>query len=119
MLAPSKRPQIKKSSCSFNMEKLTINERWRLSGMLYAGMRINDIARWVNVHKNTVQRWRARNLAIGHLKDLPRSGRPRITGATQGASIFNRAENNRSFTGNLKAFYNHLYNSICLLFLQI
>ena len=42
MLASSKRPQVRKSSCSFNMEKLTVNERWRLIGMLDAGMRIDD-----------------------------------------------------------------------------
>ena len=41
MLASSKRPQMKKTSCSFNM-KLTVNERWCLIGMLDAGVQIND-----------------------------------------------------------------------------
>ena len=42
MLASSSRPQMNKSSCSFNMVKLKVNEQWCLIGMLDAGMRIND-----------------------------------------------------------------------------
>ena len=51
MLASLERPQIKKSSCSFNMVKLTVNELWFLTGMLDAEMRINDNIdpNWANV----------------------------------------------------------------------
>ena len=41
-LASHKGPQMKKSSYSFNMVKLNVNEHWCLIGMLDAGMRIND-----------------------------------------------------------------------------
>ena len=41
-LASSQRCQMKKSSCSFNMVKLTINQRCCLIGMLDAGMQIHD-----------------------------------------------------------------------------
>ena len=41
---------LKKSSYSFNMVKLKVNEHWCLIGMLDAGMRINDNidSNWAN-----------------------------------------------------------------------
>ena len=46
----SKKPQMKKNSCSFNLGKLTVNERWCIIGMLDAEMRINDNIdpKWAN-----------------------------------------------------------------------
>ena len=43
MLASSKRPQMKKSFCSFNMVKFTVNKQRRFIGMLNEGMRIDNI----------------------------------------------------------------------------
>ena len=42
LLASSKRCHMKKSSCSFNMVKLTVNQRCCLIGMLAARIRIHD-----------------------------------------------------------------------------
>ena len=49
-LASSWRPQMKESSCSFNMVKIMVKERWCLIGMLDAGMRINNNidSNWAN-----------------------------------------------------------------------
>ena len=47
MLASFQRCKLKKSSCSFNMVKLTVNQRCCLIGMLDARMRIED-----NIHPN-------------------------------------------------------------------
>ena len=47
MFASTQRCKLKKSSCSFNMVKLTVNQRCCLIGMLDARMRIED-----NIHPN-------------------------------------------------------------------
>ena len=99
----TRRPRINGKDKSYNMGKLSMPMRWRLTGMLNAGLSINEVARRMNVHKNTVQKWKAGRLAGGDLNDLPRSGRPRITSANQDASIINHVENNRSFTGDFKS----------------
>lgn len=96
-------PQVNEKNRSYNMGKLSMPMRWRLIGMLDAGLSINEVARRMNVHKNTVQKWRARRLAGDDLNDRPRSGRPRITSANQDASILNNVETNRRFTGDLKS----------------
>ena len=51
MLASSKRPHMKRSSRSFNIEGLMVNERWCLIGMLDARMGVNDNINqnWANV----------------------------------------------------------------------
>ena len=42
LLASSLRCKLKKSSCSFNMVKLTVNQQYCLIGMLDARMQIHD-----------------------------------------------------------------------------
>ena len=39
--------KTKRSSCSFNMAKLTVKEQWCLIGMFHEGIRIND-----DIHPN-------------------------------------------------------------------
>ena len=48
-------------------------------GMLQAGVRISDIARYHNCHPSTIQVLRDRYQATGTVKYRRRSGQPRIT----------------------------------------
>ena len=95
------------------MGKLSENMRWRLIGMLEAGMGVNDVADELHVHRSIVHRWKTRHLAGEDLKDCPRSGRPRVTSANQDASIINRVETTRSSTGTFDScFISLIYNFV-------
>ena len=87
------------SNLEIIMPRLSENARWQAMGMLDAGMTINQTAREMGVHKKTIRRWKNRRQLGGNLKDLPRSGRPRVTSANQDASIINHAERKRRLTG--------------------
>ncbi|XP_072025404.1 uncharacterized protein [Amphiura filiformis] len=82
-----------------NMPKLSENQRWLLNGMLEAGQRVSETARTLNVARSVVRKWRDRRQQPGgSLKDLERSGRPRVTSANQDASILNKVEAKRTMT---------------------
>jgi transposase len=81
------------------MGKLSLENRGRLTGLVDGGMSLRAAARVVGCDHKTVSKWVTRRQQNGNLKDLPRSGRPRVTSAAQDASIINKAETNRCYTG--------------------
>ena len=86
-----------------NMPKLSENQRWLLNGMLEAGQSVSETARTLNVARSVVRKWRDRRQQPGgSLKDLERSGRPRVTSANQDASILNKVEAKRTMTGECR-----------------
>ena len=101
-------PPVSKTESRFTaMPKLSENDRSRLLGMLDAGLSLNETVRRMGVQKKTVKMWRDRFRQTGSVKDLPRSGRPRVTSANQDASIINKAESNRRLTGKKDHFDTH------------
>ena len=60
------------------MPRLSEHKRYDAIGMLNAGMRVSDIAKYHNCHPLTIQRLRDRYLATGTDKDRRRSGQPRM-----------------------------------------
>ena len=60
------------------MSCLSEHERSGVIGMLKAGVRVSDVARYHNCHPQTIQRLRHRFLATGTVKDRRRSGQPRM-----------------------------------------
>ena len=60
------------------MPRLSEHQRSGAIGMLKAGVRVSDVARYHNCHPSTIQRLRDRYWAIGTVKDRLRSGQPRI-----------------------------------------
>ncbi len=95
------------------MGKLTPELRGRLTGLVDAGMTIRDAAVAVGCSRNAAGEWIRRHRAGEGLKDHPRIGRPRVTSAAQDASIINKAESNRSYTGE-NCFVLFDLNSECL-----
>ena len=71
----------KHSSFSFKaflfMPRLSEHEQSGTIGMLKAGMRVSDFARYHNCHPSTKQRLRDRYQATGTVKDRHRSGQPK------------------------------------------
>lgn len=65
------------------MPRLTIEQRGRAYGMLESGMTRTQVARFFGVSPSTVSRNVRRYRQTGHFKDLPRSGRPRVTSVRQ------------------------------------
>ena len=60
------------------MPRLSEHEQSGAIGMLKAGMRVSDVARYHNCHLSTIQRLRDRYQATGTVKDRRRSGQPRM-----------------------------------------
>ena len=60
------------------MPRLSEHERSGAIGMLKAGMRVSDVARYHNCHPSTIQRLRDRYQATETVKDRRRSGQPRL-----------------------------------------
>ena len=60
------------------MPHLSEHERSGTIGMLKAGVRVSDLARYHNCHASTIQRLRDCYQAIGTVKDRHRSGQPRM-----------------------------------------
>ena len=66
------------------MPRLSEHERSGAIGMLKAGVRVSDVARYHNCHLPTIQRLRDRYQAIGTVKDRRKTGQPRMaTGVKQ------------------------------------
>ena len=61
------------------MPRLYEHEQSSAIGMLKAGVRFSDVARYHNCHLSTIQHLRDRYQATGTVKDRRRSGQPRIT----------------------------------------
>ena len=60
------------------MPRLCEHERSGSIGMLKAGVRVSDVARYHNCHPSTIQRLRDRYQAIGTVEDRRRSCQPRM-----------------------------------------
>ena len=61
------------------MPRLSEHKRSGAIGMLKAGVRVSDVARYNNCHPSTKQRLRDHYQATGTVKDRRRSGQPRMT----------------------------------------
>ena len=74
---------MSKKQCSFSftpilfMPSLFEHERPGAIGMLKAGVRVSDIARYHNCHPSTIQRLGDHYLATGTVKDRRMFGQPR------------------------------------------
>ena len=81
------------------MPRLQIFERGRATAFLEAGVPVKEVARRLGVSSNAIRKLRAKFQETGEVKDLPRSGRPRVTSVRQDMSIINKAETRRKLTG--------------------
>ena len=59
------------------MPRLSEHERLGAIGMLKAGVRVSDVARYHYCHLSTIQQLRDRYQATGTVKDRRRSGQPK------------------------------------------
>jgi transposase len=68
-------------SFSVSMVRRRISEaqKWQIIGMHTTGMSFKDIARQMGYHYSVVSRLVRKHTQINNVKDLPRSGRPRVT----------------------------------------
>ena len=97
------------------MGKLSEGLRGRVSGLVDSGMSFCEAGRLVGCNRKTASLWTTRYRQNRNLKDLPRSGRPRVTSAGQDASILNKAITNREYTGMywfLLILYNHFDKTV-------
>ena len=83
-----------KKHCSFSfiallfMPRLYEHERSGAIGMLKAGVRVSDVARYHNCHPSNIQRLRDRYKATGTFKDRRRSGQQEPTYVNCVSTIF-------------------------------
>ena len=69
------------------MSRLFKHEKSGTIGILQAGLRVIDIAKYYNYHPTTIQVLRDRFQATGTVKDILRSGQPRITTSRPDATL--------------------------------
>ena len=69
-----------------NMPRLTNSQRHEAVGMLRV-MSVNEVARHFNCHRATIHKLKSRVQMTGTVKDLPRSGKPRVTSAADDRRI--------------------------------
>ena len=80
------------------MPRLSEHERSGAIGMLKAGVRVSDVARYHNCHPSTIQRLRDRYQATGTVKDRLGSGQPRMaTGVKSQFMIVYRRYSHRRY----------------------
>ena len=72
------------------MPRLSEHEQSGAIGMLKAGMRVSDVARYHNCHLSTIHRLRDRYQATGTVKDRRRSGQPRMATGVKRQLLDNR-----------------------------
>lgn len=65
------------------MARLSEADRNRIIGMLQAGLSKREVARRMNYTRATIYRTWARFQQLGNVRDLPRSGRPKVTTRNQ------------------------------------
>lgn len=65
------------------MARLSEADRNRIIGMLQAGLSKREVARRMNCTRATIYRTWARFQQLGNVRDLPRSGRPKVTTRNQ------------------------------------
>ena len=74
---------MNKKHSSFSYIALLFMPRLDAIGMLKAGMRFSDVARYHYCHPSTIQRLRDRYQATETVKDLRRSSQPRMATAVK------------------------------------
>ena len=84
------------------MPRVSLVDRGRIVGQHENGTPTRIIAGRFNVHKSTVCRIIAKYRATGDVKDLPKSGRPRITTAGEDRHIVTTVAAHREKTGKLR-----------------
>ena len=78
--------------------KLSETDRARALGCIDAGMRSRKVARWFHTSHQTINRIVQRYRHSGQFKDLPRSGRPRVTTRAEDRYVTNDVARNRFVT---------------------
>ena len=89
---------------------MSLDRRQRAIGMITAGMRIKDVARYFGVNSSTISRLRSRFRATGQVRDRQRTGRPRRTTLRQDRYLVLTSRRNR-FMSAPKLLSRH-YNMI-------
>ncbi|MEW8545001.1 MAG: transposase [Candidatus Thiodiazotropha sp.] len=79
--------------------KLSETDRARALGCLDAGMRSREVARRFHTSHQTINRIRQRYRQTGQFKDMPRSGRPKVTTRAEDRYIATTVARNRFVTG--------------------
>ena len=107
------------------MGKLSILNRALAIGQLQAGKTVSEVANAFNVSRKAIQNLKKKFRDTGNVKDLPRSGRPKVTTPRQDrrmitSSLRNRFTNGNDPYGSNDALSNTAQNSIsCTCTLQI
>ena len=79
--------------------KLSETDRARALGCLDAGMRSREVGRRFHTSHQTINRIRQRYRQAGQFKDMPRSGRPKVTTRAEDRYIATTVARNRFVKG--------------------
>ena len=98
---------IKTSLCAIllqhlTMPRLTDPQRNQAIGMLRS-MSVNEVAQFFNCHRTTISKLKSREQRTGSVKDMPRTGRPRVTSAADDRLIQTTHLRNRFKTASSTA----------------
>ena len=80
------------------MPRLSDLDRCRAIELFDSGLGIKAVSRFLHATPKTIKKISAKYRATGQVKDLPRSGRPRVKTKQQDRCIINRAIINRTST---------------------
>ena len=82
------------------MGKLSILNRALAIGQLQAGKTVSEVANAFNVSRKAIQNLKKKFRDTGNVKDLPRSGRPKVTTPRQDRRMITSSLRNRFTNGN-------------------
>jgi transposase-like protein len=83
------------------MPRLSDQDRAIAIGLLQAGTPVKQVARRMVVSPKAIRKLRQKFQQTGQVKDLPRSGRPKITTVREDRLVVNRALRRRTSTGEI------------------
>ena len=82
------------------MARLSLLQRAMAIGQLQAGKTLGVVAAAFNVSKRALQYLKRKFVTTGDVKDLPKSGRPKVTTPQQDQHIVTSSLRNRFSNGN-------------------
>jgi transposase-like protein len=81
------------------MARLSNQQRAIAIGLLQTDTPVKQVARTMNVSPNAIRKLRTKFQQTDEVKDLPRSGRPKVTTPAQDRLMVNLALRSRTSTG--------------------
>ena len=99
---------------NLGIREISLTDRGIIIGKLQSGMKQRDIAIQHGINQSTVSKIKHKFIRTGDIKNMPRSGRPKVTTVQEDRYMSNLASRQRRLTGKVQHFIMNFqtYNSV-------